>query len=63
MFFDSSDILSRHQAIQKGTFSFFGDAQPPSVDAQNLIRALLKVDPRRLEMSLEVWQRFWCNMT
>lgn len=37
------------QAIQKGDFTFFGDeAQPPpSTDAQSLIRALLKVDPRR----------------
>lgn len=37
------------QAIQKRDFTFFGDdAQtPPSTDAQNLIRALLKVDPRR----------------
>lgn len=38
------------KAIQKGEYSFFGqdDQTPlPSMDAQNLIKALLKVDPRK----------------
>eukprot|EP00435_Cladocopium_sp_Y103_P065838 s768_g27.t2 len=42
------------KAIHKGDFTFFGDdAQTPlpSADAQNLIRALLKVDPKRLKAS------------
>ncbi len=50
--------IKRHQlqAIRQGDFNFFADAPTPSMDAQTLVRALLKVDPRRPEVLLmDIW--------